>query len=123
MISVFATLTASAAKITKTGVTVAQAAALQADATVASFTITDKAANVLAGLSGLVADSKLKSITLSDATPPVFTLGGQAYVVDASVLGKISSPYSLVITGSNAAQAAASRSVSTIRLNQSWYKY
>ena len=98
---------AAPAKTVLTGITVAQAAAAQANSTVSAFSITDTAANVLAGLASLVRDTKLTSIALADSSAPTFKLTGAAYSADAAVLAKIVSPYALNISGATAAQAAA----------------
>jgi len=54
--------------VTVSGVTAANAATLQANSHVASFTISDTAANVTAALTSLNADSKLASLTVSGTT-------------------------------------------------------
>lgn len=87
-------------------VTVAQAAATQANRNIASFAIKDTAANVFAGLSSLLADSKLVSIILTDSATPRWSLTGAAYAADLAVLNKITSSYSLVVSGATVAQAA-----------------
>ncbi len=93
---------------------VSQAASLQADSTVSSFTILDSAANVQAGLAGLLSDTKLSSIAFTDASAPTLTLAYAAYSADATVLAKISSSYNLAVTGATVAQAASLQSASTI---------
>ena len=86
---------------------VADAAALQANTVVKSFTIADSAANVQAGLAALLADSKLTAISLTDPTTPTLSLTGAAYAADAAVLAKITSAYKLAISAATASQAAA----------------
>ena len=90
---------------TVTSATVAQAASLQTNVTVASFTIVDSAANVANGLAALVADTKLTSITLNDTATPTITLTQAAYTADVAALAKITTTYNLVVTGATVAQA------------------
>ncbi len=54
--------------VTVSGVTAANAATLQANSHVASFTVSDTAANVTSALTSLNADSKLASLTVSGTT-------------------------------------------------------
>ncbi|CAH2602485.1 Calpain catalytic domain-containing protein [Rhodovastum atsumiense] len=93
--------------LTVTGATVAGAAALQANAKVTSFTVSDTAARVVAGLSALAADAKLGAITLTDASRPSLTLTGAAYTAGSAALARISSTYTLVVTGATVISAAA----------------
>ena len=96
-----------------TGATVAQAAALQSAAPVnatVSFTVSDTAANVQAGLTALLSDSKLTSITLTDATKATISLSQSAFAADTAALAKIGTAYNLVVTGATVAQAAALQS-------------
>ena len=73
----------------------------QASASITAVTISDSVANVSEQLSALVADSKLVSITLTDANP-VLTITSSALIEDSSVLQKIGGTFSVVVTGSNA---------------------
>jgi hypothetical protein len=97
----------SAFNLTVTGATVALASALQAAPVVSAFTLSDSASNVLAGMAGLLADSKLASITLTDATKPTLSLTAAAYAADTVVLSKIVSPLGLAVTGATVSAAAA----------------
>ena len=95
----------SAYNLVVTGATVEQAPALQIAAS--SFTISDTASHVQAGLAALVSDTKLTAITLTDSSKPSFALTGAAYAADASALAKIISPYTLDVTAATVDQAAA----------------
>ncbi len=86
---------------------VADAAGLQANAQVAAFSIADSAANVQAALAALLADSKLTSVSFTDATTPKLTLTVAAWQADAALLAKFAGAYTLAITGATVAQAAA----------------
>jgi hypothetical protein len=90
-----------------TGATVAQAAGIQANSHDTSFTISDSSANVMAGISGLIADTKISAIKFTDSGKPNLTQTEEAHLADASVLAKVSSAYTLAVTGANVAQAAA----------------
>lgn len=108
---------------TVTGATVAQAAGLQADVTVASFAIVDSAAHVANGLAALVNDTKLTTIMLTDTTKPTITLSQSAYTGDMPVLAKITSDYNLVVTGATVAQAIRLQPdarVSSFTVTDSW---
>ena len=87
--------------------TVANSAKMQADPTIKSFSITDTAANVLAGLNSLLAETKLATITLTDKTKPGFSLTNAAYNTDLPVLAKITSAFNLMVTGATVANAAS----------------
>ena len=99
----------STAALQVSGATVAQAAALQANAQVASFALTDTGANVSAALSGLLAlttGGKLSAITLSNPTTPL-TFTTTQLTSDAAVLALIGGSYSLALTGATVATASA----------------
>ncbi len=86
---------------------VANAASLQANATVTGFTIADTMANVGAALAVLAGDTKLISIALTDSGKPSLSLTAAQLAADAGVLGKIASPYSLTVTAVSVATAAS----------------
>ena len=88
-------------------------ASLQSNAHVSFFAINDTASNVRDGLSALLADSKLISIALTDATKPTIALSQSDYVADTAGLAKISTDYNLVITGATVAQAVALQSATS----------
>jgi hypothetical protein len=88
------------------GAQVSSAASLQADATVASFSVADTLANVLSGASGLTGDTRLASISLTDAATPSATLTAAQYTADDAVLGKIASAYHLTVSGAPVSEAA-----------------
>jgi hypothetical protein len=87
------------------GALVSAAAGLQASATVASFSISDTAANVGGAFASLASDTKLTSITLTDPARPQFTLTAGQYTADNAVLAKIVSAYGVTVTGAAAAAA------------------
>ena len=86
---------------------VANAATLQANAAVTSFTIADTMANVGAALSTLAGDTKLTSIVLTNSIKPTLGLTAAQLAADAGVLSKIASPYSLTVQGCGVASAAS----------------
>ncbi|HQT80056.1 MAG TPA: hypothetical protein PLD10_23700, partial [Rhodopila sp.] len=86
-----------------TGATAADAAALQADSNVASFTVADTAANVVAALDGLQADSHLSSVSLTDSGTPTLTISATQFANDTAALDKLTGNYNLVVTGVSAA--------------------
>lgn len=88
------------------GALVSAAAGLQANAMVTAFTISDTAANVVAAFPNLAADSKLTSLTLTDAGTPQLALTSAQYTADTAVLAKITSAYGLTVTGAAASAAA-----------------
>jgi hypothetical protein len=88
------------------GALVSAAAGLQASATVTAFTISDTAADVSGAVASLAADTKLTSITLTDAGTPELTLTATQYNADTAVLAKIISAYDLTVTGAAASAAA-----------------
>jgi hypothetical protein len=90
-----------------TGALVSAAAGLQSNAQVSTFTIADTAANVAAALASLGAESKLTSITLTDAGTPAITLTMAQYTAATAVLAKIASLYALTVTGALVSSAAA----------------
>ncbi|HQT79086.1 MAG TPA: hypothetical protein PLD10_18695, partial [Rhodopila sp.] len=87
-----------------TGATVADVAALQADSNVASFAVTDTAANIAASFDALNADAKLTSITSS--TGPV-VLSSAQYYSDTSAIAKLAQTVEvLVVNNVTVADAA-----------------
>ena len=91
-----------------TGAPVSVAAALQGNSHVVGFTVSDTTANVQSGLSGLVANSKLTSFSLTNAAAgtPTLTLSGSAYAAGAAPLAASTLAYNLVVNGASAAQSA-----------------
>ncbi|WP_149536959.1 calcium-binding protein [Siccirubricoccus phaeus] len=87
------------------GVTLAQAAATQADARVDGFTLADTAANLAAGFGTLAGATRLTAITVTDAAP--VTLGYAAYAGNAAAVALLASSPGLTVTDATAAQAAA----------------
>ena len=97
--------TTGAYDLTVAGASVAQAAALQRDPNVAAFSVSDTRANVAASLAALNAETKLTSITLSDASGGALSIGYSSYVANSVALGLISG--GVVVTGASSATAAA----------------
>lgn len=94
--------------------TVANSSKLQADTTVKSFSITDTAANFIAGIGGLLSESKLAAVFFTDKTKPSFSLGISFFNTDLPVLAKVSSAFSLQVTGATVANAASLQSNSKV---------
>jgi hypothetical protein len=100
--------------ITVTGnATAAQAAGANATLTArltAGMTVVDTGSNVVAALNALQTHiNTVASITLSDSNPAL-TLTGTQLIADAAALAKITSPYTISISGTlTAAQAASIR--------------
>ena len=93
-----------------TGVLAANAYADGAYTDVTSITLADSAANITANLSQLedvFKAGKLSGITLTDPGVPVLTLSDSQLSSDGGVLGLITSPFTLSVTGVLAADAAS----------------
>ena len=94
---------------------VAQAIALGAGVTshlTAGLAVSDSAANVASGLSGLqtiATAGKLGTITLSDSTTPTISLTAATLAADAGALAAIAGRYNLTVSSGTvtAARAAA----------------
>ena len=82
-----------------TGASAAQSAQLQNNSHVVSFAVSDSAANVQSWLSGLGADSKNSTITLTDATTPTLTLSEAEYAAWSTVLWRIAGAYNVSVPG------------------------
>jgi hypothetical protein len=85
-------------------VSVAGAAAAQATVGLASFTVADTAARVLAGLAALSLDTHLASITLSGTAPLV--VSAAQFTSYKATLDKLAAGFSFNATGLTVAQAA-----------------
>jgi hypothetical protein len=85
-------------------VTVAGAAAAQANTGITSFTVVDTAAHVLAGLAALSADTHLASIALSDTAPLV--VNATQFASYKSTLDKLAAGFAFSASGLSVAQAA-----------------
>jgi hypothetical protein len=72
----------------------------------AIITISDSAANVVAGLAALASVSGLSAITLTDLTTPALVMSLATLGTSAAVLSKIGSAYSITITDTPADIAA-----------------
>lgn len=89
------------------GAPVSQAATLQADTQIVSFTISDSAADVSGALDALSGDSKLTGITLTGTSTQSLAITGLQYANDEATLSLISGSYSLNVSGALASQAVA----------------
>lgn len=92
-----------------TGMSAASAAAAVTQAHIASVTVSDIAANVLAnivGLESLATNGELASITLTDTATPTMALTATQYAADTAALAKITSAYNLTVSGVTAATAS-----------------
>jgi hypothetical protein len=104
--------------------TVAQAAAVQANAQVACYSITDTASDVSAALATLLpfaASGKLAAITISNLTSAL-TLTAAQLTSDAAVLAKIGGSYQLALSGATVATAtglAAQAHVTSVAITDS----
>ena len=85
--------------LSTSAVAVSAADALQSNNQVTTFTVADTAKNVAAALGALAADTKLTAIALTDGGTPGFTLTASQFAADASVLAKITSPFTVSVTG------------------------
>jgi parallel beta-helix repeat protein len=101
--------TTIAYNLTVTGALVSAAAALQANAAVTSFSISDSSADVSAALAALAADTKLSSIALTDTGTPTLGLTAAQYAADAGVLAEITSAYNMMITLTGSSNEVASQ--------------
>jgi len=93
--------------LTVTGVSVAGAAKVQADAHVAAFSVADTAANVLGNLAALKLDTRLGSIVLSDTDTLI--VDGATFVAYKATLDKLAPGETMLVTGVNAANAGAAQ--------------
>ena len=98
---------AGAYNLVVTGATVAQAAAVQAGGHVTGFTLSDSAANVVANLTALLADTKLTAITFTDSAKPALSMTATSYLNGTAVLAKVGSAFTLSVTGASLAQGSA----------------
>lgn len=95
---------AGGTRLTVNAATAAQAATLQADASVTAFTVMDSAAGIAASLGALAKDTKLTSIQLLGAAP--LNLTAATYALYQSTIGKLVNGQSANISGVTVAQAA-----------------
>ncbi|MBR0656939.1 beta strand repeat-containing protein [Plastoroseomonas arctica] len=91
--------------VTVAGAPAASAAALQADAHVLGFTISDGGAGVAAALDALNGAGKLDAISLADSTPLAISHG--SYLADTHALALLPGEARLVVSAASAAGAAA----------------
>ena len=94
---------ASYQQLVVTGLTVAQAAAVQADANVTSFTVSDSFAHVFSGIAGLGLLGKLSGINVTDANSASTAYSN--YLVNRAGMDKLVN-FALEATNLTAAQAA-----------------
>ncbi len=95
---------ASTVKYAVSGVSVANAAALQSNAKVATFAVVDGSAQVSAALNALNADTKLTTIALTDSGP--ITMTYTQYGADKTVLAKLPKTATYAVSAVPAANAA-----------------
>lgn len=98
-------LIVSAFKLTVTGASASEAAALQSRAMVSAFTVSDSSADVLTYLSNLEGDSKLTSVSLTDSN--ALTLTYSQFAGATSLLAKLPASYTVTVSGATAAEATA----------------
>jgi hypothetical protein len=72
--------------------------ALQADSHVASFSITNTAANILQSLDSLNTANKINSIAFSDGGTPLLPMTYNQYTSDSTALSKFIGPYALAVS-------------------------
>ncbi|MSP02774.1 MAG: hypothetical protein EXR07_17260 [Acetobacteraceae bacterium] len=119
MIAQFAAGTALLSKLPSnavfavSGVTAQAVAAMQGNARVVSFGVTDTAGNVAAVLVSLSASTKLTTIALTDAAPLTVTLAQIAAY--GAVFARLPSNYGLNVSGVNAAAAATIQNNTHVR--------
>lgn len=88
-----------------TGATVANAASLQAATGVSGFTVVDTAANLLANLPTLAAESRLSAMTLSGGTS--LAVSGTQYASYMGTLDKLTAGATLTVSAASATTAGA----------------
>ena len=124
--------TAELAKITSaynlsiSGVTAANASSIAGASHVTSVAVSDTAANIIANVSALktlVTNGKLLSIILTDSGTPNISLSGSQLASDASVLAKITSAYTLTITGGGTVTMPAGVTPQSVTLASSGSSY
>jgi hypothetical protein len=89
--------------LTVNGVTAANAAGVQGNGRVNSFSVNDTGSAIVANLDRLNADGKLSSIAISDSR--TLTVPYANFLSDAAALAKLSGSYTLVVSGAAAAGA------------------
>jgi len=89
-------------------VVVANLTALSANSHVLPYAVVDTATNVVAALNTLQTDAaKITSITLTDIGTPTLSISAKQFANDTAALGKIGTPYSVVINGETAANVVS----------------
>ena len=89
-------------------VTVASLGGILANSHVLPVAVADIASNVTSVLNTLQTDAaKITSISLTDSGTPTLTISAQQFANDTAALGKISTPYSLVINGETTVNVAS----------------
>ena len=89
------------------GAPVSAAAALQANARVTAFSVSDTAATIAAGLDALNADSKISAIAFTDSGTPSLSITYTQYTNDSTAIGKFGASYGLVVSAAPVSAAAA----------------
>ncbi len=88
------------------GAPVSAAATLQGASAVTSFSISDTAANVAAGLSALNGDSKLTAIAFTDSGTSQLSISYTQYTNDSTALAKVTGSYGLSVSNAPVSVAA-----------------
>jgi hypothetical protein len=108
---------------TVTGVTIAGQAATLSQPHIASVSIGDTAANVVANIDTLQAlGTKLVGIALTDGGTPALTFTATQFTADAAAIAKLTGTYSLAVTSvlaANASTVAANAHVTSIFVSDS----
>ena len=84
--------------LTVTGASISAASSLQADSHVTSFSISETAANAIAGLDALNGDSKISSIAFTDSGTPSLSITYAQYTGDSAAIAKFTGSYGLVVS-------------------------
>ncbi len=102
----------SGANLVVAAVTVAQAAAVQGNAKVKTFTLRDSAAAVATALDLLNADSKLTAVTLTDSA--VLAITYTQFAADKTILGKLPSAAKYTVSAVTVAKAATVQAATAV---------
>ena len=100
-------------RLVTTNVAASQAAALQANASVTSFTVSDTAANVAAAFDALNGDAKLTTIRLT--TSGALTLSASQLSADTTAIHKLTSTTQFALSGVTLANAAAAQANASVK--------
>ena len=96
-----------------TNVAASQAAALQANSSVTSFTVSDTATNVAAAFDALNGDTKLTAITLTASG--ALTLSASQFSADTAAVHKLAGTTQFVLSGVTLANASAAQANALVK--------